>query len=190
MEFVNGKKLYHIQRNKRWGEEDSWSVGTELVVGEKHNKFLESRYTSDYTYIPYDREFLSAKMNTKMSEEEINYIIGVWGEYVIKTREYIFELERVNINPKLPSRFKCLFLTDKEHIEFWKHQLGLSNEHSFYELSVTGVIHKANQKFLETDTKSQKHYHELARKYWNGDEANEEGYEYLFEGSATVTRIL
>lgn len=188
MKNVYQERYFHIQRNKDWGESDQWDIGSVIKVGDRHNKFMKGRFLHDYdmpTQINLEKLHLDASVNPFY----LRNIGIVYQEYIIKTREYIFENERLQINPELPSRFTCLFLTDKEGIEFWKARL-LTNPnqqpYTIYELSVSGRIHKANQQYVELNTKSQEYNHQLAREYWGGVNADKEGSEYLFAGDIQV----
>lgn len=189
MDYVEEGVYFHIQRNKRWGEEDFWEDGKELTVGKKLNKFMESRFFTDYN-MPANLNLSEHIKNDKTNSNFIKDVDGVWREYIIKTREYIFEIERLKIDQNLPSRFKCLFLTDLEGLSYWKDKLNLDDDFTIYELKVSGRIHKANERFLELNTKSQSHYHDLAVKYWSGEAVNGIGYEFLFEGKARVLGTL
>ncbi|MCD1257664.1 DUF2441 domain-containing protein [Paenibacillus athensensis] len=195
MQYVNEAEYYHIQRNKRWGDRDNWNVGDVIEIGKIQNKFMESRYSTDYKIDP-ELNFesvilkLQGKPLDKMDRRFLQDISNVWREYITKTREYIFEYERVRINNKLPSRFRCLFVTDKEGIKYWLPLLGNADEASIYKLALTGIIHKTNEKFVRLNTNSQEFNHEQARKYWAGEDAEQQGYEYLFEGKVKVLDVV
>ncbi|MCW3793776.1 DUF2441 domain-containing protein [Paenibacillus sp. LS1] len=188
MKIVYNERYFHIQRNKSWGESDHWDIGSTIKIGDRHNKLMKERYLTDYkmpTQIDLEKLHLDASVNPFY----LRNIGIVYHEYIIKTREYIFENERLLINPDLPSRFTCLFLTDIDGIEFWKQRL-LNNPdqqpYTIYEISVSGRIHKANQHYVELNTRSQEYNHQSAREYWSGVDADKEGSEYLFVGDMLV----
>lgn len=191
MHEIESAEFFHIQRNKDWGQCDNWKVGDVIEIGNKHNKFMKSRYNSDYNMNPeldFEKEFVRLQQKN-LDQSDLQHLKNmsiVWKEYIIKTREYIFELERLRLDPELPSRFNCLFVTDLAGINYWKPLLGNLNSQTIYRLSLSGKIHKANEKFVRLNTDSQEFNHDQARKYWAGEDADQSGYEFLFEGTIKV----
>ncbi|MEK3917222.1 DUF2441 domain-containing protein [Paenibacillus sp. FSL H7-0331] len=164
MEYIESAEYYHIQRNKRWGEKDNWEIGDEIEVGTMQNKLMESRFNTDYNMNPeldFKSEFMRLR-NKQLDQIDIHYLedmSGEWREYITKTREYIFEIERIQINSNLPSRFRCLFVTDLNGLTYWKPLLGNTQNPTIYKLSLSGRIHKANEKFVRLNTNSQDFNH-------------------------------
>ncbi|WP_314588326.1 DUF2441 domain-containing protein [Paenibacillus terrigena] len=116
-----------VQRNKRWGEKDGWKIGNLIEIGSIHNKLMESRFSTDYCMNPeLDFEKECRRLQHKeLDQNDIQYLnnmSNVWREFISQTREYIFEIERIQIDPDLPSRFKCLFVTDLVGIKYWNTQ--------------------------------------------------------------------
>jgi hypothetical protein len=116
--------------------------------------------------------------------------------YRINNRYYekIFEEIRQSEFNKLPSRYSCIYLADKDNIEFWHtkalEQLELQ-ELPIYEFKATGQIHYADAEWLEIDIVSDDDYRNVARQYWEGKPcptAKEDRREILFCG--TLTRII
>jgi hypothetical protein len=93
--------------------------------------------------------------------------------YRLNNRYYerIFEEIRQSEYGKLPSRYSCIYLADKENIELWHtkalDELGVA-ELPIYEFKATGQIHYADAEWLEVDIVSDDEYRSVARKYWEG----------------------
>ena len=106
--------------------------------------------------------------------------------------EKIFEEIRQNEFIKLPSRYTCIYLADKDNIELW-HKKALEQlkqtEFPIYEFKATGQIHYADAEWLEVDIVSDDEYRNVARKYWDGQicpTAKEDLREILFSGTLTL----
>jgi hypothetical protein len=115
--------------------------------------------------------------------------------YRLNNRYYenIFEEIRQNEYEKLPSRYSCIYLADKDNIELWHtkalEQLGVT-ELPIYEFKATGQIHYADAEWLEVDIVSDDEYRSVARQYWEGKPcptAKDDLREILFCG--TLTRV-
>ncbi|MGO4500064.1 DUF2441 domain-containing protein [Paenibacillus sp. 2RAB27] len=195
MEIVKNAEFFHIQRNKRWAEKDNWEIGNKIEIGTIQNKLMESRFSINYNMNPeldFKAEFMRLR-SKQLDQHDLDYLDDmslVWKEYILKTREYLFEIERMQIDPELPSRFNCLFVTDWDGLTYWKPILENNESPTIYKLSLTGRIHKAHDKYVRLNTLSQAYNHLQAWKYWTGVDVDQQGYEYLFEGKAEVLEII
>ncbi|MDK8641324.1 DUF2441 domain-containing protein [Niallia taxi] len=106
------------------------------------------------------------------------------------TKEYVFEQTRMNINNELPSRWKCLWLTEENNKDYW-NKYYTDVEYKLLKLKVTGNIFIADAYWVETEKPIPlEHVGQRAIHYWNGDIFRNGKQEILFEGTAEVIDVV
>jgi hypothetical protein len=103
--------------------------------------------------------------------------------------EWVLEKMRSEKYSNLPSRFNCIFLSQKEDIEKWYPAISdnFKNTPPIYRLSINGEIHYADQGFIDTDIFEHSVYEEWAEKYWKGEKMQADStLEILFQGEIEV----
>lgn len=169
---VKNEIFYHINSTSNENPYNLLSVGDIIRIGETTNPFMLS----------YEH---SAPPLLRNEQALINAITFYW-HYA---REVTFEEVRKSINEKLPSRFKCLWVSDLRNISKWKVHFQQNNM-QLLELSLTGTIFKSDASFVEGNPIPLNVLREKAKKYWSGVIESEDNIEYLFYGEAEVVRVL
>jgi len=100
----------------------------------------------------------------------------------------IFEEVRREHFPHLPSRFSCIWLCRSTAVEFWSSKLDFPLK-QIVEVSATGIMHTADEKYLCSDTISHNHLRQLAFMYWTGTDGESCNEEILFEGILQVNNV-
>ena len=157
---------------------------------QKSREMLSNEWMNSLDYQSKDFEKLFYKtqdlcidyegLATNLFESHLQYLKWI--------REEIFESSRLNINPNLPSRKKCLWLCDKKGLENWWNTFENSENKKIIELELDkkGKIHLADAEFLNLDTYSIEEFHNSSKKYWNGEMNTEFDIEILYEGKFKV----
>lgn len=109
-------------------------------------------------------------------------------QYLKWIREEIFEISRLTINPKLPSRKSCLWLCDKDGLENWWNTFSSTKNKKIIELELddTGKLHRGDAEFLNLDTYNISEFKISSEKYWRGEMNSELDIEFLYEGKFKV----
>lgn len=173
VEHIENEIYYHIQK-KELHKNVFWKVGDSYFLGDTKN--------------PFTRYFDIADLSN-VGIEQIDDMIHHYQKFA---RETIFEEVRIKYFSNLPSRFHCLWvIPDKQDtIDYWKARLTAS-ERQLVKLKLTGIIHKANQSFLELNRKPLDFNRHQAFKYWNGTTGNGSfDDEYLFQGFVEVIEVI
>ena len=196
---VKNEKYYHIHRKNEFTH--LWIVGNKInFVSRKENAF--NKYYNDYyprlkigdiAYpmtqaldIILKKELYSNSDNSKIIIQNIQ---SVTKELAIYIRENIFEEIRANYFPTLPSRKSCLWVCREDSLEFWKKTL--TGDCQIFEVSVTGVAHCADQKYLPAEVLPCEIIREKAFNYWTGaDGSNPIEEEILVEGVVEIIRLV
>ncbi|MBL3729269.1 DUF2441 domain-containing protein [Lysinibacillus sp. HST-98] len=159
-------------------------------IDSKNNKLLnvgeKIKFGDDFN--PYRKSYEYGNVSL---EDNVGSLIKAVTLYWHFTLETIFEEERIKINPELPSRLKCIWLTDKECLSYWYKQLSQADvKLQTVELDVTGKILKCDAHWVELQPSPLELVRENAQQYWNGVIKCEYKIEYLFEGNIEVSSIL
>ena len=200
-------KLYHI--NKFDDVKNDLKVGDILETndinrlrqeqldysGSYLKKIVENDAGIVHVYDSID-SLLEMEKLEKMSKEEIVKTVNLVKEYIhnngIFRREAILEEVRRESFIDLPSRYKCLWLTDEECIDSWLKLLGTEEGHySINEMELDGDIFCSTDELLPNTCEPIKNMYVQAYRYWNRTEKDLEASikrEYLFEGRAKVLR--
>lgn len=105
-------------------------------------------------------------------------------------REYEFERVRSAEFPNLPSRMRCLWMTDKSLISHWNQRLDGRANKRLLRVSAHGKIHRANEGFLPVEVTPMSELQDLARAYWRGEDHEKGKFELLLEGSMEILEMI
>ncbi|WP_054751291.1 DUF2441 domain-containing protein [Piscibacillus salipiscarius] len=125
-------RLYHVREigNKKY------SVGDQLEFSGYNNFFKD-----------YDTKDIPLVNTKKTIFQGLTY-------YWHFARETIFEEVRKNIDPNLPSRQRCLWLTDIRNLDYWMHTKDFHPEtHQVLLLNLDGNAFKCDATFVEGNPK-------------------------------------
>lgn len=197
---IKNQKYYHIHRI---GPHSSiWQVGNRINWVRKTPNIFNSFYDThkvitDNTNGNGTKHFLSAMDCFRQQPPEFqqamafNYldmaytVIKEQGTFI---RETIFEEVRKSYFPQLPSRKTCIWVCDKNAVEYWWNSLQSEGNYIF-ELNLTGSMHHADQHHLIHDTVDHDTLRSSAFQYWTGIEDSKSiETEILFEGVIDILR--
>ena len=191
MSIVEDKILYHISKEKLW------AVGTQVSIGKTYNPFWQYYVDFSPEFMLNENKYLLCEiLNTRypspkppIGEETIeviyNRLLDISKDFSLYIREQTFESVRMRYYSELPSRQKCLWLTDENNTDYWKGQV-LTGEGYLYTLKVSGNLFCGDNIWLHADTFSASIYEDRAKKYWSGETEQNPNLEYIFCGEATV----
>lgn len=192
--------FYHIHRT---GPHSAiWKVGSRINWVRKNrnifNSFFDTHhFVTDNTNGNGSKHFLSAiecfrQQPVEFKQAQFNYYMEmaytVIKEQGMFIRETIFEEVRKSYFPHLPSRKTCIWVFEKEAVEYWWNALE-GQQKLIFELQLTGSMHRADQKHLINDTLDHDTLRSLAFQYWTGAEGEKSiEEEILFEGVIDIKR--
>ncbi|MBQ4915319.1 DUF2441 domain-containing protein [Maribacter sp. MMG018] len=103
-------------------------------------------------------------------------------------REDVFEQTRLEINPLLPSRKKCIWLCTTDTIESWWDTFKNHPKKRIIEieLSTMGKKHVADAEYITTELFSIQEWKTLATDYWKGIKSSNPHLEILYEGKFKI----
>jgi hypothetical protein len=108
--------------------------------------------------------------------------------YNMFVRELIMEQLRLQEFPDVPSRQRCLFLTENlDEARTWKERV--KDPAIICSIECTGTIHRADANLLLSDSESLSVTQDRGRRYWRGELSEDPHREILFIGDATVTAV-
>lgn len=184
------KNMFHLSTKL------DWSIGDKITAGEIENPFWSMCKNFSPALDVYGQRMSPFEMFERYptfppSNESINFLYthlkGISSECALYIREQIFEQIRKEKFDSLPSRHKCLWLTDNENLNYWKTKL--EKNHIILTLDLDGDIFCGNDYWLTANTLSSVDYEQRALHYWNGELNSQFGNEYLFYGQAIITDI-
>jgi len=149
------------------------------------NKWMDS---IDYQSKDYEELFYKTQDFCIDYEGLANKLFESHLQYLKWIREEIFENSRLNINPNLPSRKRCLWLCDKNGLENWWNTFTSSKNKKIIEVELdnSGKFHIADAEFLNLDTYSISEFKDASEKYWKGEMNSKLDIEILYEGKFKV----
>lgn len=175
MGLVQNKIFYHVQ--VLYPYIHPWVKGEIHHIGTRKNYFM-----TYFDTFPIDKLTDDQKL----------------AEYAKFSREIIFEEIRQRYFPNLPSRHRCIWLipsNNQQSINFWKQQLTNNDsllQVQILELECTGIIHYANQKYVELSLGNMNVYRNNAYSYWLGIDAHPDNLdtEGIFEGTCKIKDVM
>lgn len=190
-----GKLLFHISRK------NDWEIGNEIVTGGDSNEFWRRcrEYSpqielNDGVVVSFwDIMKMFRTSRIEASQEVVDFLYEqlskISTKYAFYVREQVFETVRKECFPLLPSRKKCLWLTDKENLGFWA-TIDDNTQRSLLELEVYGEVFCADEHWLAANTFSSHEYEDRAKHYWKGEMSEKPRLEYLLYGQAKIKKII
>jgi hypothetical protein len=103
-------------------------------------------------------------------------------------REEIFESIRESYYKDLPSRKKCIWLTDYENLQYWWKMFEETDTKKILEIEIlnSGKMHLADGNFIRTETFKMSEFENLAKSYWSGKIEKKDEIEILYEGGFKI----
>lgn len=189
MKKVKNEIYYHINSSK------PFNIGDILNVGLKYNNFYYEIYNIKHSFNNMDANEILLKMKQEhrllLDKNEASIIFNTINDDAMITRELMFEEVRKEINSKLPSRLKCLYVCEnQEEVENWLDIFKRTNKKTYQilKLKLTGDIFIGDASFILRQNISLNEKREQAKLYWSGARKNNIN-EYLFTGKAEVVDI-
>lgn len=192
MGMVQNKVLFHISR------ETTWEIGQTIISGERENPFWRGcKEYSPKVVVNGETmpifEMIRKFPNFDVTADNINFLYAnlknLSKEFAFYIRERTFEDVRREYYPELPSRQKCLWLSEEDQLPFWR-TMEENTQRSLLVLELSGDIFCGDAFWLTADTFSSIEYTNRARHYWSGDLTDVPQKEYLFYGKALIKAIL
>lgn len=196
MDYVKNTEYYHVHRVG--SHDDLWQANKTIFFGQKERNLFNSYYDNNAPgmFIAGDQtryavktaltKILSQPENYKLDDyiKMLKFLVGVIDDQCMFIRETIFEEVRKNYFPQLPSRQTCIWVEEKGAVPYWWNTLAKEGiKFKIFKLSLTGVIHRTDQRYLIADTLIHSDLRANAFKYWTGaDGSNPTEEELLFEG--------
>ncbi len=186
---IKNEIMLHISRKT------DWKIGDIIDVGKNENPFWNKCRTFSPEVEVNGQKMPLFEMFTRyesfdVTENNINFLYshlkGISTEVAFYIREQVFEEVRKNKFNSLPSRHKCIWLTNNENLAYWKTMS--ENRRALLTLEVNGDIFCGDGNWLTIDTLSSVEYEQRAFHYWNGEFSNAPRKEYLFYGQAIVKK--
>ncbi|MCH1914743.1 DUF2441 domain-containing protein [Leptospira noguchii] len=191
------KEYYHIHRFKK-NTSPIFQEGNSYLTFEDFNHFW-SYFLNFNPYITYDniRKISPSQyahecvQKNKIDEVGLKFITNALKESGMYLRELIFEHVRYRIFPHLPSRQYCIWLTEKENIDFWYSCLkDESFSFAIMKLECEGIFHKGNQSFLDSDLSGYIYFSQNAHDYWSSSNiSTNNNNEIIFNGTTKILKI-
>ncbi len=141
-------------------------------------------------YSPNEGFDIAVSRNIHMeSTANADYLVkaanNILKELALYIREEIFEEIRFKYFPELPSRKTCIWVFEKQSAKYWNDTL--KDGFEFYKLELTGILHKADQKYLHAEIISHEELKRRAFNYWTGCDGEKPiEQELLFEGIVNI----
>jgi len=188
---ITDKIYYHIYSGK------DVTVGEILEYGKQKNGMWKRVYEGEYKIKGTgSKEFVKAfdkrKLFRFIPAKAIKPIKYVLNDYDFTLRELALEEVRAEKFPSYPSRFTCLYVTEKEEEAIaWAPRLTWQRENcQLVKLKLTGKLFTGDSKFNAKDNDSLMKYREIADGYWQGKLSKNPQMELLFEGKAEVMEVI
>lgn len=188
---VEKQIMYHISR------ENHWKVGDVIVAGKHDNPFwLACKNYSPTVTANGQKMSVFEMINNRPSFDDLaenidllyNALGAVSKEFSFFVREQVFEDYRRENYLDLPSRQKCLWVTEMNQLSYWK-TMEQNVLRSLLTLELDGELFCADERWLTANTFSGVEYLERAKHYWAGEKSSFPIEEYLFCGNATIIEV-
>ncbi len=177
-------ELYHI--HLKGNKDYKWQVGNIINVDEKFDSIMNQRQqnfcqlilldNNEVQYFLYLAQYydeIKNKTSIKQEDlEELKYLLKAGYQLSYNAnffkRETSIEDCRKNKFNELPSRLHCLYLCDKDGLEYWQDTIAQQNKESeVFKVYATGTIFKTNEQLLPREETTYKESYEASFKYWN-----------------------
>jgi len=137
----------------------------------------------------FERNRRDKQILIDISKFYIDQITECFKKTIQLQQELIFENVRQEINPQLPSRQNCIWVTStiKDACK-WSDMFNCSK---ILKLKLNGEIHKTNGKFIDINQNSDLYNARLnAEEYWKGNDDKGDEIEFLFEGKIEILDLI
>lgn len=177
----------------------NYKVGDKLIFGKEYNgqgnRILSTKF-NDGKDAKYKLGFKYADSKNIFKKKDLVIdLCKTMSENDFVLRELAVEEVRKTKYPNLPSRLKCMFLSDTKQVVLENlktfHLKGVGKLFQAVAVKLTGELFYAKSVALPRNGLSYGEYMEIADKYWSQDQnSTEEIKEILFEGKAEIVEIL
>ena len=203
-------KLYHIHLNSEYN--DLFKEGATLHPGQDFNLLHQHFLMSSSSYLVKQKEIdnktfnfyncfdeyfgkkLRRKNITKVEFKRMAEFIKMYvHDSSMDFRELILEEIRREYYSNLPSRYKCMWLTDRDSISHWIETLRIKRGYQVFKVEVNGNIFTSADSLLPPINLPHGEIYDLSHKYWNPDSSYLEqakDREYLVEGEVKLLEKL
>lgn len=189
---IKNRILFHISR------ENNWKVEDKITSGERENPFwlkcknYSPKINKD-NHIITMFEMFDQNPSFEATQDSIDFLYqqlkNVSKETAFYIREQVFEEVRKEFYPQLPSRQKCLWLSEEDQLPYWKSIV--DNEQGYLlTLELNGKVFCGDEYWLKADTFSSIEYVDRAKHYWSGELSSIPRKEYLFHGQGIIKEII
>ncbi len=186
--------LYQVATDQNYKVGDKLTFGEDFngqgrrVYGTKFNKNEKALHQIGFKYADSKNIFKNKDIVIEMSKalSESDFVL----------RELALEEVRVKKFPHLPSRLKCMFLSETKqtalnNLQNFYDKKGFGSQYQAVAVKLNGELFYARSAMLVRDGLSYNQYREIAEKYWAQDQNSAgEVREILFIGQAEIVEIL
>lgn len=185
--------LYQISTDR------NYKVGDKLTFGKVYNgqgnRILNTKF-NDGKDAKYKLGFQYADSKNIFKKKDLVIdLCKTMSENDFVLRELAVEEVRKTKYPNLPSRLKCMFLSDTKQVVLENlktfHLKGVGKHFQAVAVKLTGELFYSKSVALPRNGLSYGEYMEIADKYWSQDQNSTDSIkEILFEGKAEIVEII
>lgn len=191
-------QFFHIASRPVGSEKPTkWEVGTVLRTGEFHfNSYFQSVLNYHHVLPVGKTPFpVLAALRFGFVAAFTGQDVATQCAEIIEThfkviREFEFEAIRRAEFPGLPSRMRCVWMSEVIQVEHWSTRLDGRENPILLRVAAEGKIHRAHEGHLSVEVQSIDDLRDSARAYWSGKPHESGNYEVLLEGEMKVLEIL
>ena len=157
---------------------------TNINIDSKIGKVAEMIHHEDF-----DKNRREKQIIINNSQFYIDQINDYFKKTIKLQQELIFEYVRKEINPHLPSRQSCIWVTNTVMDGYkWSELFNCPN---ILKLKLNGEVHKTNGKFIDINQNNDLYTARVnAEEYWRGEDNSGDEIEFLFEGEIEIVDFL
>lgn len=199
LEFTSGMILYHLNKTTPhpWGG-SVFELGKTYSIGKSDNPFYNYFFQTRGLHPSFEQnenpfkfwDRLHTSLNSGTCQVPLDIFKYAWNEiryHTVLSRELVYEKVRSEINKKLPSRTKCLFMASEEDAIHWKGPIGDNPPTQLLKCQVKGKVVKVDSEFISIhNNNSLEQWVESAKQYWSGESTPLPLWECLVEGNVTI----
>lgn len=190
-------KFFHIDSGDPYAGRKLLQVGQEInTESREFNPFyskvcdLNAKFDSCTKRSRRVLEFLDNDAHLYQVPQLTRAFHTIAEEYIRLVREMEFENIRKNHFSNLPSRTRCIWLSDSlESARYWRKRVAKDGQTQILRVQAEGKIFRTDGRHLAYDSHTITELRDAANLYWSGSvHANPEP-EILFEGKLTVLKV-
>lgn len=200
---VVNERFFHINSAPPYSTYPLLKVGDMVEVGKTTNPFFGFYETRTRTYditennqpvpvggLTWLKRVQAGTLAPNNAITLVNIAVDVAKHFHMLARELLWENVRLSAFPSAPSRQRCMFLLENlDNLPLWQRMLS-NRPANLVEMTATGRILHVDQNWLPPDDERLPSLYDKARRYWEGEMTGNPTREVLFEGKATVDRIV